>query len=86
MSPYYPSDPKEHYRKEYFECFDLIIAFVERRFDQPGMRTLKNLEDLILKAARKENYSEELKYIVDFYKDDITKSPYLHNSKHCQLA
>lgn len=68
-----PNDPKEHYHKEYYECFDLIVAFIEKRFDQPGMKTLGNLENLILKAARKESYEEELKYIIEFYKDDFTE-------------
>ena len=35
--------------------------------------TLTQLENLLLKAAKKENYSEELKYVVDFYHHDFDK-------------
>ena len=34
---------------------------------------MKQLENLLLKAARKENFIEELKYVVDFYHNDFNK-------------
>ena len=46
-------------------------AFIK---DQCSFHTLKQLENLLLKAARKEDYSEELKYVVDFYHDDFNES------------
>ena len=35
---------------------------------------MKQLENLLLKAARKEDYSIELKYVVDFYLDDFNEA------------
>ena len=69
---HYLDTPKEHYHQQYFECLDLVVNCVRSRFNQPGYRTLRHLEDLLLKAIRKEDYSEQFDFISDFYKDDIT--------------
>ena len=37
---------------------------------------LKNLEDLLLKAARNEEYSSELHFVLDFYKNDFVHSSF----------
>ena len=71
---HYPDSPEEHYRRQYFECLDLVVTCIRTRFDQPGYRTLRTLEDLLLKAIRKQDYSEQLEFIIDFYKDDIIPS------------
>ncbi len=47
---------KEYFRQNFFECLDTIVSCIRDRFDQPGYRVLKNLEDLILKAVRNEEY------------------------------
>ena len=41
----HPSSPKEFYNQQYFECLDFDINAIKDRFDQPGYRTLKNLEN-----------------------------------------
>ena len=46
---HHPTDPKESFQQQYFECLDLIIAFKDR-FDQHSFHTLKHLENLLLKA------------------------------------
>ena len=71
----YPTTPKALYRSYYFECLDLITTFIRDRFNQPGYKTLKNLEDLLLKAARNENYQNELDFVLRFYANDLTSSP-----------
>ena len=71
----YPTTPKALYRSYYFECLDLITTFIRDRFNQPGYKTLKNLEDLLLKAARNENYQNELDFVLKFYANDLTSSP-----------
>ena len=50
---YFPDTPKEHYRQQYFKCLDLVVNCIHSRFDQPGYRTLRHLEDLLLKAIKK---------------------------------
>ena len=52
----HPETPKALYRRHYFECLHLIVAFIRNRFNQPGYQTLKNLENLLLKSARNKEY------------------------------
>ena len=61
-------------RQHYFECLDLIVNCIKDQFDQPGYRVLKNLEDLLLKAARNEDYTTELDFVLNLYKDDFVPS------------
>ena len=65
------STPKVYYRQIFYEALDLITQAIESRFDQPGYRTYRCLEDLVLKAANKEDYSEELKAVTSVYGSDI---------------
>ena len=51
----------------------MIISGIKARFDQPGYKTYIKLEELLVKAANKEDYESELKFVVDFYKDDINE-------------
>ena len=47
------------------------MTFIRDRFNQPGYQTLKNLEDLLLKSARNEDYQTELDFVLEFYRDDF---------------
>ena len=71
---HYADTPEDYYRRQYFECLDLIVNCIRTRFDQPGYHTLKNLEDSLLKALKNEDYSNELDFVISFYKDDISPS------------
>ena len=73
----YHSTPKGYYRQIFYEALDLITQAIESRFDQPGYRTYRCLEDLVLKAANKEDYSEELKSVTSVYGSDIIDAPTL---------
>ena len=53
--------PEYHYRRIYYEALSLIIEFITDRFNQPGYGLYSNLEQLVLKAVRHEDYEEELK-------------------------
>lgn len=64
----YPETPKALYRQRYFECLDLMVTFIRDRFNQPDYCVLKNLEDLLLKSARNEEYQEELDLFYTFIK------------------
>ncbi len=55
----------------YFEALDLIIACVSDRFDQPGYKTYSNVQNLLLKAAKSEDYSEELQFVQSFCGSDF---------------
>ena len=67
----FPSCPKAYYKQIYYETLDLIVSFILQRFDQPGFRTYRTLQDLILNAAKRVSYEEELQAVTNFYKDDF---------------
>ncbi len=70
---FHHSSPKEYYKQQYFECLDFIVTAIRDRFNQPGYVTLKNLENLLIKAANGKEYSEELAFVIDCY-SDVTES------------
>ena len=58
--PEYPTTPEEHYRRIYYEALDLLVQGIEDRFNQPGYKVYCCLEELLIKAVKKEEFSEEL--------------------------
>jgi hypothetical protein len=73
-APEFHSTPKDYYRSIYYEALDLITQTIKDRFDQPGYRVYQCLENLLLKAAKQEDFSEELKLAVTTYGSDIHES------------
>ena len=69
--PTYDATPKDMYRRVYFEAIDLLVQAIQDRFDQAGYQVYCCMEALLLKAIRKESYSDELKRILDVYVDDL---------------
>jgi len=49
----------------------LIVSFIRDRFSQPGYKAYINLEDLLRKAARCEDFTAEYSFVTSFYKDDF---------------
>ena len=67
-----PETPKDHYRQIYFEAFDLIMATIKDRFDQPGYRVYRNLEVLLLNsAAGKEINEDAFQTVTKLYATDF---------------
>ena len=69
----FPQTVQDLYRITYYEALDLIISSIKSRFDQPGYKTYSKLEDLLVKAANKEEIKEEIKFVTEFYKDDFNE-------------
>ena len=67
----FPESVEDLYTHMYFEALDLIVCGIKGHFDQPGYKVYSNLEGMLVKAVRKDNYDKELQYIVDFYKSDF---------------
>ena len=67
----FPDDVKTFYRQQYYEALDLIISTITDRFDQPGYMIYKQLEDLLLKAIRKEDIEDSIVAVTSFYHSDI---------------
>ena len=55
----------------YFEALDLIISRTEDRFNQPGWKIFRNVQEFLLKAASTDPYEEELRFIISFYGSDF---------------
>ena len=45
------SSPKEMYRQTYYEAIDVVAEEVKRRFDQPDICIIRDIENLLLKSA-----------------------------------
>ena len=69
----FPQTVEELYGIAYFEALDLLLSAIKSRIDQPGYHVYSKLEELVLKAANKESFEEELKFLIDFYKDDLNE-------------
>ena len=70
----YPPPVEDHYRSIYFQTLDVMIKCTESRFDQLGYRSYSRLESLLLKAASKKNFREDLNFVCDLYKDDFERN------------
>ena len=68
-----PTTVEDIYRPIYFEALNLVIKGIKSRFDQPGYRIYSKLEDVLVKAANKDDFEEELAFICDFYGEDVSK-------------
>ena len=62
------------YCYKYFEALDAAISSITDRFNQPGYAMYRNLEELLVNAARGKNYEEFFGMVVSFYKDDLKAS------------
>ena len=81
MLKQFHSSPKSHYRQIYYEAVDLIIQSITERFNQPGYKVYLQLENLLIKAAKKDKCDDELQFLSTFYGTDINK-----NNLELQLA
>ena len=55
----------------YNEVLDLLINSIRNHFQQQGYVTYSKLEQLLLKSANRQDATDELKHICQFYGDDI---------------
>ena len=70
--PEYASSPYAYYKTVYYEALDLIINCTKSRFDQPGYRVYQQLQDLLMKAASREDYQSEYEFVSKFYGADFS--------------
>eukprot|EP00731_Ephydatia_muelleri_P007396 Em0003g1644a len=69
----FATSPKDEYRRVFFECFDLAVMSIRSRFDQNGFKTFSNVEQLLFKARKGQNYEEELDFVCNFLTNDFNK-------------
>ena len=70
----YPTSPKELYLQQYFEAFDMAINCIQDRFDQPGFRLYRRLQDSLLKSTVEDpTAADDMKHVIEVYKGDINE-------------
>lgn len=69
-NPHQYQSPRHRYRHAYFEVLEVIAGEVNRRFDQPDLKIIRDIENLMINASNQAtfNVSDEL---VTYLKDDI---------------
>ena len=70
---HFPSAPEELFRNIYFEVYDPTVNGIKERFNQPDYRIYVNLQELILKAFNKEDFSKRLEAVIDFHDSDFER-------------
>ena len=70
----YHSSPQDFFRMVYYEALDLITTSITERFDQPGYKVYRNLETLVLKVRKGEEYDEHFDFVCEFYGEDLDKN------------
>eukprot|EP00731_Ephydatia_muelleri_P010741 Em0005g1327a len=69
----FATSPKDENRRVFFECFDLAVMSIRSRFDQKGFKTFSNVEQLLFKTCKGQNYEEELDFVCNFFTNDFNK-------------
>ena len=59
------------YRQVYYEALDLAVNSISDRFDQPGFRVYSNVEQLLFKACKGDEYQKKRDAVCTFYKGDV---------------
>ena len=65
------SSPKEYYQEIYLDSLNKLTSYIEERFQQEGYETYKNLENLIVFAARGDPFEAEFDFVTNFYGTDF---------------
>ena len=66
--------PTTYYKQMYYECLDVAMTTIKDRFDQRDFRTYIKLEQLLVKAARGEDYTDEFESVTATFGDDFDVS------------
>ena len=69
-----PDTPEEEYRRIYYQAVELVVAFIEERFDQKDFEMFATVEQLIVKAANNVDFENEYEKVIAFYRDDFDAS------------
>lgn len=70
---YFPSTPKEHYRKIYFKALDIATNCIRERFNQPDFRKYVHLQEMFLKAIKGQPCENEVRKVCSLYCGDVDR-------------
>ena len=66
----YLKNPKQLYRLQYYKVIDLVIAEIQRRFDQPTLTLLQEMETLLIESCNGK-IVQVSSTIEEFYQADL---------------
>ena len=66
--------PQRSLPQTYFEAIDRVINCIDDRFDQEDFKMYALWNRVLLKVAKHSEYEEQLKKVIQFYKEDFDKS------------
>ena len=70
--PEFYHSPEQFYRvSAYNRAIDLIVTCLADRFEQPGYRMYSNLEQMVLKGCKREDYDDEFTFVSEHYSCDL---------------
>ena len=67
---YHPENASDHFKAIYNEAIDAIVNSICDRFEQPGFKTFGQVDQLFLKAIKKESFEDEMKVIEQNFNGD----------------
>ena len=69
--PHRYDSPKDKYRHDYFEMLELATGEIERRFEQPDIAKIKEIECLLIDAANGGKVETIPEPLLNYLKDDV---------------
>ena len=72
--PAHPDEPKDLYRKHYYEALDHVISCIKERSSQEEFQKYVMLQEVLQKGARKQSFNVELEQVMKFYQSDFDVS------------
>ena len=66
--------PELFYKQIYFECLDVVVSALKDCFQQRDYSLYASMEQLLMKACSKADYSRELQDVTEFFQNDFNKS------------
>ena len=51
---------KDHFRRVYYEAFDLIVSIIDKGFNQESFSSYTQIETLLVQTANDDDYESEL--------------------------
>ena len=63
--------PKDKYRHDYFEILELAAGEIERRFEQPDIAKIKEIESLLIDAANGKKVEIIPDSLLKYFEDDV---------------
>ena len=67
------SDLKSFYRRIYFDAVDKVSNCIKTRFSEPGYRTIRKIEQLILNVINGLEYQNQLEDVLSHYSEEINQ-------------